>query len=89
MNHIYPGSIVLAHIHADERRKDLIIEAANARRANEAMPARRVRFGFAVRAADLRHRLGVALVRAGHRLQHADGQPAADQAPLGTLGTAR
>lgn len=89
MNHIFPGSIVLAHIHADERRKDLVIEAANARLANEAMPARRNRFGLAIRSANLRHRLGVALVRAGHRLQHADGQPAADQAPLGTLGAAR
>jgi hypothetical protein len=89
MTHIFPGSIVIAHIHADERRKDLLAEAANARRVNEAMGERRSGDGLTVRASNLRHQLGVALVRVGHRLQHSSGQPAVDPAPLGTLGTAR
>lgn len=89
MNQIFPGSIAIAHLHADERRKDFIFEADQARRANEALEPHRNRAGLAGRAGNLRHQLGVAMVRAGHRLQHSGGEPAADQAPLGTLGTAR
>lgn len=89
MSHVFPGSIAIAHIHADERRKDLMAEAANARLVNEAMLASRSGVGLTVRASNLRHQLGVALVRVGHRLQHSGGQPAVDHAPLGTLGTVR
>lgn len=87
---MYPGSIHLAHIHADERRKDMFVEAQQARRANEALRLSHERFSLAHAAANLRHNLGVALVRIGHRLQHSAVQPATDHsASLGTLRAVR
>lgn len=87
---MYPGSIHIAQIHANERRHDFIVEAAHARRINEAVQGRPARAGVAGAASNLRHRIGVALVRVGHRLQHSAAQPATDpNAPLGTLRTAR
>ncbi len=89
-NAMYPGSIHLAHIHASERRNDMLVEAAHARRINEALQGRPPRVGIAGAASNLRHRIGVALVRVGHRLQHSAAQPATDpNAPLTTLRTAR
>ena len=83
---MYPGSIHIAHIHADERRKDLFVEAAHDRRINEALQASRSRLGIPGRARQLRHNVGVLLVRVGHRLQ----QPATEHGTaLGTLRTAR
>lgn len=104
---MYNGSIHTAHVHANERRHDLLAEAAHARRVNEAVAANRVGgpTGALVRSAgNLRHHIGVALVRVGHRLQHSAAQPATDRpgrphpagvpgtapgAPVGTLRTAR
>lgn len=79
---MYHGSIHSAHVHADERRKDMLAEAQRARRANLAAGANR---SVSI-ASNLRHRIGVALVAAGSRLQH----PVADQpAQLGSLRAAR
>lgn len=87
---MYPGSIHLAHIHADERRKDLFVEAQEARRVNEALGLPHERFNPAHAAANLRHNLGVTLVRIGQRLQHSAVQPATDSsASLGTLRAVR
>jgi hypothetical protein len=90
---VYNGSIHIAHVHANERRHDLLVEAAHARRVNEAVATNRAGrpIGAIVRSAsNLRHTIGVALVRVGHRLQHSAAQPATDShAPLGTLRTAR
>jgi hypothetical protein len=86
---MYPGSIHIAQIHADERRLDFLAEADDMRRANLAESGSQNRAGLMGRASNLRHRLGVALVSVGHRLQHAEPQPATDQTPLGTLRTAR
>ncbi len=83
---MYPGSIHIAQIHANERRLDFLAEADNIRRANLAQSGR---VGLAGRVGNLRHRFGVALVSVGHRLQHAEAQPATDQTPLGTLRAAR
>jgi hypothetical protein len=86
---MYSTSIHIAHAHADERLKDLRAEAAHERRANEAAQASRARLGIAGAAGNLRHNLGVTLVRVGHRLQH-PAAPATEQcAPLGNLRTAR
>jgi hypothetical protein len=91
---MYNGSIHIAHVHANERRHDLLVEAAHARRVNEAVAANRV--SIIRSAGNLRHNIGVALVRVGHRLQHSAAQPATDRpavgapgAPLGALRTAR
>ena len=86
---MYPGSIHIAQIHANERRLDFLAEADNQRLAKMARSSGHNRSGFVVRASNLRHRLGVALVSVGHRLQHAEAQPATEQTPLGTLRTAR
>lgn len=81
---MYPGSISIAHVHADERRKDMFREADHARLLLQAERVNR----SASRVSNLRHRFGVALVNVGQRLQHA--QPAADAGVrLGTLRTAR
>ncbi|MBA2520530.1 MAG: hypothetical protein H0V24_12750 [Chloroflexia bacterium] len=81
---MYPGSINIAHVHADERRKDMFREAAYERQVQQAERASR----STGRASNVRHRFGVVLVNLGQRLQHA--QPAANAgAPLGTLRTAR
>lgn len=81
---MYAGSINIAHVHADERRKDLFREAHYARKVQEAERANR----SINRIADLRHRFGVALVNVGQRLQHT--HPAADAGvALGALRTAR
>ena len=84
---MYPGSIHLAHIHADERRKDMFVEAQHARLVTEALRLPHERFSLAHAAANLRHNVGVTLVRIGHRLQHSTVQPAAD--PNTSLGTLR
>jgi hypothetical protein len=87
---MYNGSIHIAHVHANERRHDLLVEAAHARRVNEAIAANHARVNIARSVGNLRHNIGVAMVRVGHRLQHSAVQPAANtQTPMGTLRTAR
>lgn len=85
---MFPGSIHIAQIHANERRLDFLVEADNMRQVNLALSGRN-RAGLVGRISNLRHRLGVALVSVGQRLQHADVQPATDGAAIGTLRTAR
>lgn len=83
---MYPGSINIAHAHADERRNVGLTEARDARQAHLAERANR----SSSRAGNLRHRCGVALVSVGQRLQHTPAHSIPDQrGPLGTLHTAR
>lgn len=83
---MYPGSINIAHIHADERRKDMLAEAHYERQVQLAVGANRGRG----RASAVRNQLGIALVSLGQRLQHTPAYAAPDQrAPLGSLGSAR
>lgn len=86
---MYPGSIHIAQIHANERRLDFLAEAETVRRAKLAQSSKRAHGGLVSRASNLRHRLGVALVSLGHRLQHAEPKPASDQTAIGGLWTAR
>ena len=87
---MYNGSIHIAHVHANERRHDLLVEAAHARRVNEAIAGNHARVNIVRSIGNLRHNIGVAMVRVGHRLQHSAAQPAANsQVPMGTLRTAR
>lgn len=83
---MHAGSIHIAHVHANERRIDLLVEAAHARRVNEAVQGNGSRLSVAGGGRNLAHNVGVLLVRAGQRLQ----QPATDHStPIGTLHTAR
>lgn len=65
---MYPGRLILDSMHAAERSRDLIAEAARERTIIQAQAARRVvpTFGDAVR-----WTVGVQVIRAGQRIRGA------------------
>jgi hypothetical protein len=84
------NNLALNHIYADARRHDLLREAEHDRRLRQA--ERRIRRLAAVAGfvAAVRSAAGVALVRAGERLQGVGGANPADAVPsVATLRLAR
>ena len=85
---MYQGINHIAHVHADERRRDFLAEAAHERRLAEAR--RGAPPPAIVVATSLRHQLGTMLVAVGRKLQHSPVPAPADQpAALGSLRPVR
>ena len=84
------ANLGLNHAYAESRRQDLLAEAERARRLEQVAAAAR-RPAVAAAVAGLRCRVGVALVRAGHRIHGAgSAKPAANVVPtIATLRCAR
>ena len=79
----------LNYVYAAARRQELLAEAEQIRRLNQAERAAPRRAPIAAAVAALRQGVGVALVRAGERLQGAGAETAADMPSIATLRAAR